>query len=182
MPTPIFSFDAVPLPSSSATPLQQTKYRPSVSSPLSSSPIRASSYSPPISPAHDATLSLFPPQKAQHMPRDTQSSPIAQPSPTRKLFKFATRTPRPNPVVQKREEARESRRKLFLKNVRERADDKAWERRGGDQEVCFPPHPYLIQGGATANWDSGAEARVVPPKQRTPTTEGSRASGVWHGC
>jgi len=39
--------------------------------------------------------------------------------------------------VQKREEARESRRKLFLKNVRERADDKAWERRGGDQEVSF---------------------------------------------
>lgn len=134
MPTPIFSFDANPLPSASATPLQQPKYRPSVSSPLSSSPIRASSYSPPTSPPHhdDTVTSFFP----QRTPRDTQSSPIAQPSsPARKLFKFATRTPRPNPVVQKREEARESRRKLFLKNVRERTDDKAWERRGGDQEV-----------------------------------------------
>jgi hypothetical protein len=146
MPTPIFSFESS-LPSS-ATPLQQPKYRPSVSSPLSSSPIRASSYSPPAptSPPTQATFSFFPQQSRheqqqnQHqIPRDTQSSPIAQPSPTRKLFKFATRTPRPNPVVQKREEARESRRKLFLKNVRERTDDKAWERRGGDQEVRSSP-------------------------------------------
>ncbi|OIW29004.1 hypothetical protein CONLIGDRAFT_403491 [Coniochaeta ligniaria NRRL 30616] len=142
MPTPIFTFDAAPLPPASTTPLQQQpKYRPSVSSPLSSSPIRASSYSPPISPHHDNTVSsIFPPRQSGHLiPRDTQSSPIAQPSspsPSRKLlFKFAARTPRPNPVVQKREEARESRRKLFLKNVRERGDDRAWERRGGDQEV-----------------------------------------------
>lgn len=147
MPPPIFSFDANPLPSSSATPLQQSKYRPSVSSPLSSSPIRASSYSPPVSPPHhDAGVYSSPQQKARQPPRDTQSSPIAQPSPTRKLFKFATRTPRPNPVIQKREEARESRRKLFLKNVRERADDKAWERRGGDQEVCPCCSSVLLAG------------------------------------
>ncbi|KAB5577511.1 hypothetical protein GE09DRAFT_521152 [Coniochaeta sp. 2T2.1] len=117
---------------------KQTRYRPSVSSPLSSSPIRASSYSPPASP-----LTFFPSESNfggffpnQHQqPRDTQSSPIAQPTPSRKLFKFATSTPRPNPVVKKREEMRESRRRLFLKNVRERGDDRAWERRGGDQEV-----------------------------------------------
>jgi hypothetical protein len=133
MPTPIFPFAAS---QSTATPLQ-SKYRPSVSSPLSSSPIRASSYSPPPLSPRDTNISVFPQQHKQQLPRDTQSSPIAQPSPTRKLFKFATRTPRPNPVVQKREEARESRRKLFLKNVRDRGDDKAWERRGGDQEVSF---------------------------------------------
>ena len=138
MPSPIFSLDACLPPSASATPPPpQPKYRPSVSSPLSSSPIRANCYSPPASPPQDTTFSFFPQQKHQPAPRDTQSSPIAQPSPTRKLFKYAARTPRPNPVVQKREEARESRRKLFLKNVRERADDKAWERRGGDQEVSF---------------------------------------------
>lgn len=38
-------------------------------------------------------------------------------------------------VSQKREAAQESRRKLFLKNVRQRADDSRWERRGGEQEL-----------------------------------------------
>lgn len=34
-----------------------------------------------------------------------------------------------------REKAQESRRTLFLKNVRQRADDRKWEKRGGDQEA-----------------------------------------------
>jgi hypothetical protein len=34
---------------------------------------------------------------------------------------------------------RETRRKLFLKRVREDAEEKKWERRGGDDEVRFPP-------------------------------------------
>jgi len=34
-----------------------------------------------------------------------------------------------------REEKAETRRKLFLKKVKEGADDKKWERRGGDEEV-----------------------------------------------
>lgn len=99
-------------------------YKPNVSSPLSSSPIRASSSqsSPP------APLS----------PRDSNrcnfrfgSSPIPAP----KLFKYASRPAKPNPLRQSRENAQESRRSLFLKNVRQRQDDRQWERRGGDQEV-----------------------------------------------
>jgi hypothetical protein len=40
-------------------------------------------------------------------------------------------------VSQKREVAQEGRRKLFLRNVRQRAEDRRWEMRGGEQEVSF---------------------------------------------
>ena len=101
-------------------------YRPTISSPLSSSPIRTSS-SPPLSPLDANALPRF---------RGTQSSPIKGSSTTTPgPFKYANRNPRPNPVVQKRDDARDSRRKLFLSNVRQRANDKRWEMRGGDDEV-----------------------------------------------
>lgn len=113
MPLPIFTFGGSDNPHS--------PYRPAVPSPLSSSPMRASS--PPLSQ-----------QELDSLPqREIQSSPI-QARPAAK-FRFATSAPRANPVVRKREDARESRRNLFLKEVRQRADDKKWERRGGDQEV-----------------------------------------------
>ncbi|KAK8055869.1 hypothetical protein PG993_001096 [Apiospora rasikravindrae] len=96
-------------------------YKPNVSSPLSSSPVRASSsQSSPLSP-RDSNRCNF----------QFQSSPIPAP----KLFKYASRPAKPNPLRQSRENAQESRRKLFLKNVRQRQDDRQWERRGGDQEV-----------------------------------------------
>ncbi|KAI1211513.1 uncharacterized protein F4807DRAFT_458408 [Annulohypoxylon truncatum] len=95
-------------------------HRPAHSSPLSSSPIRASS-PPPLSHRDPNTLPRF----------DTQSSPIRESS---TKFKFA-RNVKPNPLRQNRENAQESRRNLFLRNVRKRADDRQWERRGGDQET-----------------------------------------------
>ncbi|KAI1370162.1 hypothetical protein F4677DRAFT_439149 [Hypoxylon crocopeplum] len=95
-------------------------HRPVRPSPLSSSPIRASS--PPLSPRNPNTLPRL----------DTQSSPI-QAIPSK--FKFASRNAKPNPLRQNRENFQESRRNLFLRNVRKRADDKKWERRGGDQEA-----------------------------------------------
>ncbi|KAK7970291.1 hypothetical protein PG988_009364 [Apiospora saccharicola] len=99
-------------------------YKPNVSSPLSSSPIRASSSqsSPP------APLS---PRDANRCNFQFGSSPIPAP----KLFKYASRPAKPNPLRQTRENAQESRRNLFLKNVRQRQDDRQWERRGGDQEI-----------------------------------------------
>ncbi|KAI1100198.1 hypothetical protein F4804DRAFT_336476 [Jackrogersella minutella] len=96
-------------------------HRPARSSPLSSSPIRASS-PPPLSPRNTNTLFM----------RDTQSSPIKGPP---AKFKYASRSAKPNPLRQNRENAQESRRNLFLRNVRRRADDRQWERRGGDQEA-----------------------------------------------
>ncbi|KAJ9156086.1 hypothetical protein NKR23_g861 [Pleurostoma richardsiae] len=95
-------------------------YRPAAPSPLSSSsPIRASS--PPLALRDPNTLPR----------RDIQSSPI-QPAPK---FKFASRPARPNPVLKKREEANGDRRRLFLQNVRRRAEDQRWERRGGENEL-----------------------------------------------
>ncbi|KAK8126086.1 uncharacterized protein PG998_001845 [Apiospora kogelbergensis] len=113
MPAPTFSLDF------------SSPYKPNVSSPLSSSPIRAavsssqSSPSAPLSPRDSNRCNLI------------QSSPI----PALKLFKYASRPAKSNPLRQTRENAQESRRKLFLKNVRQRQDDRQWERRGGDQEV-----------------------------------------------
>ncbi|KAK5632130.1 hypothetical protein RRF57_007844 [Xylaria bambusicola] len=109
MPAPIFNFDF------------SSPHRPSVPSPLSSSPLRPSQTSPPLSPREPNTL-----------PRhDTQSSPIRGPSSN---FKYS-RNVKLNPLRLSREKAQESRRTLFLKNVRKRADDKKWEQRGGDQEA-----------------------------------------------
>ncbi|KAM5352326.1 hypothetical protein ACJ41O_005049 [Fusarium nematophilum] len=102
-------------------------HRPSVPSPLSSSPIRASS---PLSPIDKNTL----PQ------RQIQSSPIQPPK-----FKFASRPTRPNPVVRKREDAQESRRRLFLQNVRQKSEDKAWQRR--DIEGQFLKTNYMTNRG-----------------------------------
>lgn len=102
-PTPIFS--------------GSWDHRPIVSSPLSSSPVRASS---PLSPISDNTS----------LPRLSQSSPL-QPS----KFKYSSRPTRPNPLVRRREEAQNSRRQAFLQNVRQKADDKAWARRDVEGQV-----------------------------------------------
>ncbi|KAH6641711.1 hypothetical protein F5144DRAFT_610439 [Chaetomium tenue] len=131
-------------------------HRPAFPSPLSSSPVRAASLSPPPFQNQQQTVSqpLSPcnPNVLNTLPRHTQSSPtqggqIFYPSPTHnenhnansssnsKLFRFASRNPRPNPVVKRREDAQEGRRRLFFQNVRQRQEDKRWERRGGEDEI-----------------------------------------------
>ncbi|KAF5673316.1 hypothetical protein FHETE_3440 [Fusarium heterosporum] len=102
-------------------------HRPAVSSPLSSSPVRASS---PLSPIDRNAFAQ----------RQVQSSPIKPPK-----FKFASRPTRPNPVNRKREEIQEGRRKLFLQNVRQSREDKAWQRR--DIEGQFVKTNYLADLG-----------------------------------
>ncbi|KAK4147994.1 uncharacterized protein C8A04DRAFT_23785 [Dichotomopilus funicola] len=132
-------------------------HRPAFSSPLSSSPIRASSLSPPALP-HDQQMMQQPlsPCKSNFLnalPRQTQSSPIMdshqqsgfyssengslQPpkSAPNNKFRFASRNPRPNPMLKRREEAQEGRRRLFFQNVRQRQDDKRWDMRGGKDEL-----------------------------------------------
>lgn len=91
-------------------------HQPTEPSPLSSSPIRASS---PLSPLDRNSVSQ----------RACFSSPPGPPS------KFASRPSKPNPLLRKREEGQETRRQLFLKNVRGRAEDKAWERRSIEGNV-----------------------------------------------
>ncbi|KAI1183133.1 hypothetical protein F5B17DRAFT_434899 [Nemania serpens] len=110
MPAPIFNLDF------------SSPHRPAVPSPLSSSPLRPSQSSPPLSPRDPNTLPR----------RDTLSSPIRGPC---SKFKYASRQVKPNPLRLSREKTQESRRTLFLKNVRQRAEDRKWEQRGGDQEA-----------------------------------------------
>lgn len=148
-------------------PGQTQTYRPTFSSPLSSSPARASSVSPPPHHRQQQTTSQpLSPCNQNHLNtlpwhRETQSSPIPTPSifgssisgstttensnGSNSKFRFASRNPRPNPVLKRREDAQEGRRRLFFQNVRQRQDDKRWEMRGGEDEVCFPfePHPPL---------------------------------------
>ncbi|OAA72678.1 hypothetical protein LEL_08462 [Akanthomyces lecanii RCEF 1005] len=84
-------------------------HRPAVSSPLSSSPLRAPG-------AENDASSL----------RQTLSSPIQAPK-----FKYAARAAaaRANPVLRRREDAQQQRRATFLRSVRDKAEDKAWQRR-----------------------------------------------------
>jgi len=120
-------FSTMPLPVFRDVP---TLFRPAAPSPLSSSPLRATS--PPLAQRDPNTIPR----------REVKSSPVRA-----SKFKFASRPTRPVPIVQKREAAQEARRSLFLRNVRQRADDKAWERRGGDQEVrgaLRPPCSYRV--------------------------------------
>ncbi|KAM7203768.1 hypothetical protein V8F33_002083 [Rhypophila sp. PSN 637] len=134
-PPPIFSFghDA------------SAYYRPAVSSPLSSSPIRGTSPSPikqqPSQQIMSSPLAAREPNMCA-LPRASQSSPISssQQKPfedkkNKTIFKYANRDTRPNPVAKKREDKQETRRRLFLQNVRQRQDDKKWERRGGENEL-----------------------------------------------
>jgi hypothetical protein len=164
MPPPIFTFNtdhhAPSLPSPLSPPPSTTttsqRYRPAVSSPLSlSSPVRPSQqhhqqtnrfrngHSSPLSPCRQLPNVLSP------APRECQSSPIScgnsifgnssssssSNNQSSSSSRFASRQSKPNPLRQSRESRQEVRRKLFLDNVRQRADDKAWQRRGGDQEV-----------------------------------------------
>ncbi|KAI0206886.1 hypothetical protein F4808DRAFT_10796 [Astrocystis sublimbata] len=111
MPSPIFNLDF------------SSPHKPPVPSPLSSSPLRPSQASPPLSPRDPNTLPR----------REIQSSPIRGSS--ARFSKYSSRNVKPNPLRQSREKFQESRRTLFLKNVRQRADDRKWEQRGGDQET-----------------------------------------------
>ncbi|KAJ3472603.1 hypothetical protein NLG97_g10854 [Lecanicillium saksenae] len=94
-------------------------HRPAVSSPLSSSPLRASSPLGTQDDGHNAFLM-----------RQTQSSPIAPPK-----FKYAGRAARPNPVMRRREDVQQQRRTNFLRSVRDKAEDKAWQRRDIEGQV-----------------------------------------------
>ncbi|KAI0473253.1 hypothetical protein GGR56DRAFT_677266 [Xylariaceae sp. FL0804] len=154
MHTPMFNFEfSSPHRPAVSSPLSSSPIRPSPSPPAAAA---AAALSP-----RDPNTTLIPPrrrrqqqqeQKQQQQLRDVQSSPTRPPgseepgsfsfsSPPSAAaapkFKYAARGgARPNnPLRLSGENARESRRKLFLKNVRQRTDDRQWLRRGGDQEA-----------------------------------------------
>ncbi|KAK4670255.1 uncharacterized protein QC763_210090 [Podospora pseudopauciseta] len=120
-------------------------HKPAKSSPLSYTPMRIPSPTLPSDDAPDMMLSspLGPPSDSSHL-RMSQSSPIRssfdnnESSGPQPKFRFANRNPakNSNPLVKKRNDVQDSRRRLFLNNVRQRQEDKKFQRRGGQDEIA----------------------------------------------
>ncbi|CAK7211372.1 hypothetical protein SCUCBS95973_001091 [Sporothrix curviconia] len=138
-------------------------FRPSRPSPLSSSPIRA--FSPPASASHmmysqldtqsspiqpsssaplvfGSSITSLPDMNAQTSQQQQQQPPIfnfngdANNANKGPKFRFAARPTKPVPRGQQsRDAAQQTRRTLFLRNVRQRADDRNWDRRNFEQEL-----------------------------------------------
>lgn len=69
---------------------------------------------------------------------DNENGALPSPPPSRKESNFSKRTTKVNPLIHGRgnaDEGRETRRKLFLKGVREKSEEKKWRDRGGDDEI-----------------------------------------------
>ncbi|KAK4162608.1 hypothetical protein QBC43DRAFT_301865 [Cladorrhinum sp. PSN259] len=113
--------------------------RPIISSPLSSPPAAINN--------HNNREFAF----SQQDHRQTQSSPLAPSSQssnpnTAKLFRFASTPFRgDNPLTsKKRDQVRDTKRRLFLANVRQRQEDKRWERRGGMEDEILKLEFYRL--------------------------------------
>ncbi|KFY43520.1 hypothetical protein V494_01958 [Pseudogymnoascus sp. VKM F-4513 (FW-928)] len=107
------------LPPTSHHAFQSSHYAPVTSSPLSSSPLRASPHRDDIF----SMASLTPPQTNQ-TERSNESA-------------YSSRQTKKNPLIHRNDNdnGRETRRKLFLRRVRQDSEDKRWEKRGGDDEM-----------------------------------------------
>ncbi|KAF7896310.1 hypothetical protein EAF00_006324 [Botryotinia globosa] len=127
---------------------QLRHYTPHVPSPLSSSPLRSS---PPVSPLEPRNAIL--PTRIQQagdshtsfmMSPESGASKTASPdknhsnsnkhSPNREGT-FSKRITKTNPLLHGQGDGRETRRKLFLRRVREDSEDRRWKARGGDDEM-----------------------------------------------
>ncbi|TGO15244.1 hypothetical protein BTUL_0042g00140 [Botrytis tulipae] len=127
---------------------QLRHYTPHVPSPLSSSPLRSS---PPVSPLEPRNANL--PTSIQQagdcetsfmMSPESGASKTSSPdknhsnsnkhSPNREGA-FSKRITKTNPLLHGQGDGRETRRKLFLRRVREDSEDKRWKARGGDDEM-----------------------------------------------
>lgn len=116
------------------------KHTPVVSSPLSSSSLQPSPLRPPLGPGLDNGSPFGGAFNFDFM----SSSPPAQQfvgSENERRSEGKKKVVKKNPLIHREgtDNGRETRRKLFLKKVREDSNEKAWERRGGDEEVSFPP-------------------------------------------
>ncbi|KAM3072895.1 hypothetical protein ACMFMF_007222 [Clarireedia jacksonii] len=130
-------------------------YTPHVPSPLSSSPLRSS---PPVSPleprntnipthrenvGEQANLGFMmspgsSPPRGQSPDRNRSSAlvhPQSRRSPSRDNGPYCKRITKTNPLMHGQSDGRETRRKLFLRRVREDSEEKRWKARGGDDEM-----------------------------------------------
>ncbi|KAG4429932.1 hypothetical protein IFR05_014593 [Cadophora sp. M221] len=148
------------LPTHPHTYGQSNHYTPHKPSPLSSSPLRNNT--PPLSPRdtnvqpraqeqQDAIMSSpskLPTSPSQFnspiftstntTPDSASKNALISPPPSKRESAYSKRTTKPNPLMSGRgsgDEGRETRRKLFLKRVREGGEEKKWASRGGDEEI-----------------------------------------------
>ncbi|RDW91408.1 hypothetical protein BP5796_02573 [Coleophoma crateriformis] len=125
---------------------QSFQFTPIVSSPLSSPPLRRSPEHPPLSPrdnnASSTRLTHVMSSPTPSKPTNLRSSSPINPASSSPVHgsaestsRFSKRTTKSNPLIHNRGDGRETRRKLFLKKVREDSEDQRWKARGGDDEM-----------------------------------------------
>lgn len=153
-----------PSPLASSSPIRASS--PPASS-LFPGPSQADTQSSPIQPSSSASMAFAavvapagqepseasePSEPLQPLAAADQPSSIfgfsAADTTTNKtpLFRFAARPAKPVPRGQQsRESAQQTRRQLFLRNVRQRGDDRNWERRNYEQEVGPASSPVSIR-------------------------------------
>ncbi|KXX81943.1 hypothetical protein MMYC01_200316 [Madurella mycetomatis] len=176
-----------PTPTPTPTPMPTFSFhhnRPAIPSPLSS-PIRTASSPPPQQQQQRQQCSPLSPCHPQR--GTTQSSPIFPSTNTTgsscgSKFRFATRNPRPNPALKRREDAQEGRRRLFLQNVRQRADEKRWERRGGEDEVEELEQERQEGEGMRRDVDMDVDALMVDDIEQQEEAELEALVSTWEGA
>ncbi|PBP21738.1 hypothetical protein BUE80_DR007574 [Diplocarpon rosae] len=131
---------------------QTQHYAPRHPSPLSSSPLRGSlsprdmnslpraSDTEILSPTKFRQQSPATPVSRYHStkPHTRTKDMLISPPQTRRDSAYSRRQAKSNPLMSGRgngDEGRETRRKLFLKRVREGSEEKKWKDRGGDEEI-----------------------------------------------
>ncbi|KAH7407737.1 hypothetical protein BKA64DRAFT_429243 [Cadophora sp. MPI-SDFR-AT-0126] len=106
---------------------------------IMSSPSKRSGSSPPSHFDFSNSNSIFttpPEHSTKHQNQNATS--LISPPPSKRESAYSKRTTKPNPLMSGRgsgDEGRETRRKLFLKKVREESEEKRWAARGGDEEI-----------------------------------------------
>ncbi|KAJ6258434.1 hypothetical protein Dda_6474 [Drechslerella dactyloides] len=128
--------------------------RPSSSSPSSlPSPSSRPQLQPPPPPslASHSNPFLFEPVQ----PSNVASHPIARRAPNRDS-PDGKRPFRPNPVLQRAEDARDRRRQLFLKRLQDHREEKAMQARGGEDEMM-----RLIYLSEKNRWETSQERAAL---------------------
>ncbi|KAH6674629.1 hypothetical protein B0J14DRAFT_45401 [Halenospora varia] len=114
-----------PTPSPSKPSKPQSNTQSIFHSPVQSNPFTSTSTQQTPTPI--ISLPSPPPSRGK-------SSPSSTNPPSNKAV-FSKRPSKPNPLFHKQGDGAETRRKLFLKRVKEESKEKRWRDRGGDEEI-----------------------------------------------
>ncbi|KAL3424444.1 hypothetical protein PVAG01_03725 [Phlyctema vagabunda] len=116
----------------------QYEYAPHTSSPLcpsSLSPRSSNATTPPQAFIMSSPIPSYKSQSSSNAQPYTQTQPSQTQPAHPKSSPYSKRVTKTNPLLHNRGDGRETRRKLFLRKVREDSEDKRWRARGGDDEM-----------------------------------------------